>query len=994
MAWFRPMGADEVAYHQATVVGRGDDHPGQALDYYGSRGETPLRWGGAGAARLGLVGEVAPEAYEAAFGPGGFRDPTTGDRLVATRRPGFELVVSAHKSVAMLGVIDRADDMHSILDVETTETMAWLDQWTQERGGRRGRDQIRTATGGLTYAVTRHATSRAGDPSPHDHVLVANLVQMLDDRGGFKGLDSAALRDTVEAATMVGRLHAAARAVELGFDIEPDNGPSCNLRHWRIVGIPDEVCEVFSKRSDEIAEHLATNGQTGYRARGVAARATRSAKRHTGADELLPAWRAELAEMGWPLDRLVDHLASAQAQVRPLSFPLTDAEIEALAADVLNVDGRLLANHKVFTRTNLVAEVAPRLYGRDPAELDRIVARMLASPDLVPLIGVAGAREQSFTTVEVLAAEATIADAVDRLANHTGPSIDADHVARFIAATETSSGRTLTAGQRRAVEQLCSGCGAVSLIVGVAGSGKTTALDVATDVLESTGYRVLGTSTSGQAARTLGTEAHIDARTFASMIRALDDGHLTLDARTVVVVDESGMADDVHLARVVLAVERAGAALALVGDPRQLPAVGPGGALRGLLDRHPELVVTLDENIRQRDPAERTALAELRNGSLPDAIDWYARSGRIHATPNHTGTLVAMVDARAQDIAEGHDPALLAWRRVDVERLNRLARDHWDRLGRLSGPDVEVVPGRRYAVGDRLIAVAPNRAAGIVTSEPLTVLAAEPGRIEVRRTDGAAVRLAGEQVGTDHLDFGYALTVHRTQGATCDRAHVLAAGGGRELAYVAMSRARDRSDVYVTADDIDQAQEDLTADWSGDRHRRWVTDTPARPGIEPPPRRELATRPHDGSEQLLSPADRRGVAERSVDAIQGDYRDLMDGAGRWANTPAGVAARSLKDARDLLAQTQQRSQDPRSRWRERRAAAKAIPDLEDRLEAAQRRWDEIGEPSAADLRTQVSSARRSVQRAETDDLIERLDRLQQHGAHPALERDRGMGLGL
>ena len=129
------MGAAEVAYHQETVVGRADDHEGAALDYYGSRGETPLRWGGAGAARLGLSGEVTPEAYEAAFGPGGFRVPATrATRLVATRRPGFELVVSAHKSVAVLGVIGHADAMHSILDVETAATMDWLDGWFQERG--------------------------------------------------------------------------------------------------------------------------------------------------------------------------------------------------------------------------------------------------------------------------------------------------------------------------------------------------------------------------------------------------------------------------------------------------------------------------------------------------------------------------------------------------------------------------------------------------------------------------------------------------------------------------------------------------------------------------------------------------------------------------------------------------------------------------------------------------------------------------------------------
>ena len=71
MAWFAVMGVEQVAYHEATVLGREDDHPGQALDYYGSRGETPRRWGGAGAERLCLDGEVTPEAYRLAFGRAG-----------------------------------------------------------------------------------------------------------------------------------------------------------------------------------------------------------------------------------------------------------------------------------------------------------------------------------------------------------------------------------------------------------------------------------------------------------------------------------------------------------------------------------------------------------------------------------------------------------------------------------------------------------------------------------------------------------------------------------------------------------------------------------------------------------------------------------------------------------------------------------------------------------------------------------------------------------
>ena len=113
------------------------------------------------------------------------------------------------------------------------------------------------------------------------------------------------------------------------------------------------------------------------------------------------------------------------------------------------------------------------------------------------------------------------------------------------------------------------------MVVGVAGSGKTTALDTATTALETAGYRVLGTSTSGQATRTLGAEAGVEARTFASLLWRLDHGHISLDRRTVVIVDETGMADDANLARLALAVQRAGASLVLVGDHRQLASVGP-----------------------------------------------------------------------------------------------------------------------------------------------------------------------------------------------------------------------------------------------------------------------------------------------------------------------------------------------------------------------------------------------------------------------------------
>jgi hypothetical protein len=70
VAWMRMMGAESVAYHRATVIERGDDHPGLALEHYASRGETPMVWGGSGASSLGLLGPVSPAAYEAVFRAG------------------------------------------------------------------------------------------------------------------------------------------------------------------------------------------------------------------------------------------------------------------------------------------------------------------------------------------------------------------------------------------------------------------------------------------------------------------------------------------------------------------------------------------------------------------------------------------------------------------------------------------------------------------------------------------------------------------------------------------------------------------------------------------------------------------------------------------------------------------------------------------------------------------------------------------------------------
>ncbi len=908
VAWMRMMGADSVAYHRTTVLARGDDHPGQALAYYASRGETPLLWGGRGAMALGLQGAVTDAQYEALFGPGGACDPTTGERLVKTKRPGLELVISAHKSVAELGVIGRAEDMHRIMDAERDATLAYLEQLTGAMGGRRGRTAERTQTQGLIYAVTRHATSRAGDPCPHDHVLVANLVRMADARGGWKAADTALWREHLHAATMFGRVASAQRAVELGYGIVADPGPSGRLGHWAVAGVPEAAMEVHSKRAAEIAEEMERTGHDSYRARNVAARTTRAPKRHSPVGELMPRWVAEIGEVGWSVERIaasIEHEAALYRRPRP---ELANAELRDIATAALADDSALVAR-KVFSKRDVIVSVAPQLYGRNLSEVARAVGRTLADPEAVRLLGVAGASQPAYATATTIAREEAIARCVESQVTRPGAAVSAEAAQEALARAEASLCRSLTAGQRAAVEAVLTSGRGVELVVGIAGSGKTTALAAARDGFEAAGYAVVGTSTSGQAARTLAAEGGIEpSRTLASLNWCIAHNSLRLSARHVAVLDEAAMTDDAALLAFLEAARHAGTKVVMVGDPRQLGSVGPGGGFEALVRRFGGAVHVLSENVRQVDPAEREALADLRVGDVAAAVAWYAAHGRIVVSPDRDTALAETVAHWVADVRDGAAPAMYAWKRASVAELNRRGRLAWEGLGRLSGPEL-VMGDIGYRAGDRIVTLAPGANGEIVTSECGAVLAVDVARRELGATmdDGRYQRFTGDDLAAGHLAHGYAVTAHRSQGATVRRAQSLEDGGGRELAYVKMSRAWESTTVHTVADSLEQAVEDLTRAWSHSRRIGWAIDrgipaqdepTQRASQVEPPEPASLRHARLVAERQALvaaMPSD-PGASYRQASArVQRlkDEREALihaDGTGVLRGTPVGDAA--------------------------------------------------------------------------------------------------------
>jgi conjugative relaxase-like TrwC/TraI family protein len=965
----RIMGAESVAYHRETVMERADDQPGSALGYYASQGETPLRWGGTGAETFGLVGVVTEGQYDAIYGPGGATHPTTGERLVRATRPGMELVISAHKSVAELGVIGRAEDMHAIMDAERDATLGYLDEVTRRRGGRRGEAAVATPTSGLVYSVTRHATSRAGDPCPHDHVLLANLVEMLDAKGGYKGAHTALWRDHLHAATIAGRWAGAEKARELGYAVVPDRGPSDRLGHWAVAGIPESVMVNHSKRAAQIQAECDAQGSDSYQARQVAARSTRRRKAHLAPEDLMARWRSENEALGWPVDALAAAVDAAAGDPELVAQPLDAA---AVAAELLGPDGRL-AERKVFTRLDVMVAVAathPEAYGLPRAELDRIVDRVLADPDAIPLLGRTTSGERAHATATTIANEQAVAAAVEAQVQRT-TAVRVAHpftVGAAIIEKGRELGRPLTAGQVAAVQGICASGRGVDLIEGVAGAGKTTVMAVARRAFEAEGFTVIGTATSGQAARTLGREAGIAAaHTVASLRWRLDHDRLHLDERTVVIHDEAGMTDDADVAALLEAAAVAGAKVVMVGDDRQLGAIGSGGSLGALVERHGGTVHRLSENVRQQDPGERDALDQLRSGDIAKAVDWYLANGRVLVEARHDDRLNRMVDGWAADALAGNDAAMFAYRRKNVADLNDRARQRWDAAGRLSGPELVAPGGARYQAGDRIVTLASGAAGTVVTSERGTVEAVDPaaGSLRVRMEDGRAHDFTAEDAGADRLAHGYAVTVHRSQGATVDVAHALEDGGGRELAYVRMSRARQATTVYLVADNLDQAAEDLRREWP--RQKRWLwaidTNTPdpertrqatgAAVSVQVPPalrRAQLVNRrdavlvaiPPDVTGQISDSANQIHEVRRALD-------NLKAGTGSYAGTAAGAAARDLAEAHRRWSAARRMLRSPglsrkgRREWQENQTRwAQAAG-------AAQDRWDQHGAPVLTSL---------------------------------------------
>ncbi|HWW64466.1 MAG TPA: Ti-type conjugative transfer relaxase TraA [Sphingomonadaceae bacterium] len=587
-----------------------------------------------------------------------------------------------------------------------------------------------------------------------------------------------------------------------------------------------------------------------------------------------------------------------------------------------------------FTRRDMAMMAHRHSDGLD--QFNAVMGAMSSSPDLVAL-GQDGRGEDRFTTREMIETEQRLHHAAQRMAHRERHRVSERHRDHALDRA-TERGLLLSGEQAGAFEHATSGRD-LDIVIGYAGTGKSAMLGVAREAWEEAGYKVRGAALSGIAAEGLENGSGIASRTIASLEHRWGQGRELLTDRDVLVIDEAGMVGTRQMERVLSHAAEAGAKIVLVGDAQQLQAIEAGAAFRALAEHHGAIEIT--EVRRQREDWQRDATRQLATGRTGEALAAYDAAGGIHAAETREQARDDLIDRwnEGRQAKPGASRIILTHTNDEVAALNEAARERMHASGDL-GDDVMVKVergARAFADGDRIMFLRNERSLDVTNGTLGTVRAVGASCMTVGLDDGRTV--AFDFKDYVHVDHGYAATIHKAQGMTVDRVHVLVTPGmDRHSAYVAMSRHRDGVDLHYGKDDFaDRSQ--LVRSLSRERGKDMASDyartaeapvqanrdvapqhdvnaplveiaVPAAPAEAAPPRRSI----FDGLRLNADPIDKpqRSPLDRAVERYARAAQDItrMRDRGyeplvhqRQAMTEAGKAVDGLRrdGARDLSA---------------------------------------------------------------------------------------------
>lgn len=799
---------------------------------------------------------------------------------------GVDLTFSPQKSVSVLWALGDDTTRQAIEKIHNEcveESLEWVeDNVLFTRTGARGERQIKAR--GMIASTFVHYDTRAGDPDLHTHCLISNKVQAARGVDGltdaeadkWRSIDARAL---LQNAARVGQRYQQRLthrlSEELGIDFRPRIATDDKQPVWEVAGISDDLIESFSSRrtmarpvyEKYAADYAATHGhapsdRTRYALWQQAILDTRDAKKP---GKSLADHRAEWAAMH---DGQALSLDDLTAQTRT-AFPAIDGDdfehAVALLAHQSVEDTR--SRRAEFYRRHLDASLSMRMSQwrftsldhadavRDAAEtfaMDNLISRLSVA---TPMLPAALVREDGrvidedadaikMTANETLAEEKIVLDAIN-----TPTAFIAGHsdVVEYAAQRAEETGFELTTGQHLLASHLTETGALLAAGVGPAGTGKTASMAVVADVWNAKGHKVIALAPSATAAAQLGSDINTDGLTIASLTyrwrgitgnRPRDLSALGIEIRPgdMLLVDEAGMATTADLAALVEIAHESGAVVRMVGDPHQLDAVETGGIFRAIVKRDDS--IELDQVMRMgADTEQADAGLKIRHGD-ESGLDLYYQRGWIHGG-DRADMIVTAAENHLKDESNGYSSILIASTRADVDVANQIIREARIDAGLVDseGATATLGGGHEVAVGD-VILTRKNQNLG-----QLRVLNGQRFRVATVHHDGSLI-VVGEENNREfvlpadyvanHVQLGYAATVHRAQGVTVDVTRaVVGPETDRRGLYVALTRGKKQNHLYVAEDTtIDLDSEDGHWHMSGENqasdHRSILTSIVTR----------------------------------------------------------------------------------------------------------------------------------------------------------------------
>ncbi|MDG2025938.1 MAG: MobF family relaxase [Acidimicrobiales bacterium] len=834
-------------------------------NYYLDSGEPVGVWHGEGARLLGLEGEIVDGEFMrimAGLHPHSRGEVPLGRAYGDDSVRGFDVTASAPKSVSTLFAVGDDRTRAEVLaahDTAVATMLGWVEQHAHTRYRINGEVAVVDAEG-IIAATFRQHTSRSLDPQLHTHVVIANRV--CSDDGRWLALDARSLK--LDQRTLSAIYHATLRSElteRLGVAWQPVENGIAEMAH-----VSDVVLEEFSTRTagvqrridEKIDRFIDTlerdpTPRERWRLEREAVIDSRPPKSHAvNADALHDGWNAQIQALGHDPVRLVDNA------VNQTSSRVLDREVVAeMMAQAIAVLSQKQSTWRPAELTREIAAALPTDVHVDPSDIGPMLDGLTAIavrdycvdisrpvPDNAVLRRdgrpiTESITDRALTTPEILAQEERLlAWAERRMARDGVDSANAIRCARVELTGPQAETAAAVAGDADLV-----------LVVGPAGTGKTTALSPAVEQLRTEGRSVFGVAPSAAAADALASETGLAADTIDKLLteHALErppDHRYDLPTGATVIVDEAAMVSTTRLDQLAALADTRGWRVALVGDPMQFSAVGRGGMFDHLIDTHG--AIELDQVHRFANDWERHASLRLRRGD-PTVADVYDQHGRLHG-----GTATRM-EQEALDVwwtaRHNHEAVLLAAPTNDtVARLNKAAQQRRIQTGELDtrGRHVDA-SGYRFWAGDEIATRRNHRQ--LHTDQGLMIRNRDQWTIDTVHRNGdltlhgrtGTIRLPADYVQL-HVELGYAQTSHASQGRTVDRSILLLDGPGDVRGvYVPLTRGRHHNDAYIvttgeaTAHDL--FADAITRSWidrpAHARQAELAGHNPHRPGTLP-----------------------------------------------------------------------------------------------------------------------------------------------------------------